>query len=60
MRASGRSALGGQTDSEVKLTAWGVLLQGVLRLTGPVLLALALLALRGRVKRCGGLEARFR
>jgi hypothetical protein len=52
--------LGGQTDSEVKLTAWGVLLQGVLRLTGPVLLALALLALRGRVKRCGGLEARFR
>jgi hypothetical protein len=39
------------TDSEVKLTAWGELLQGVLRLTGPVLLGLALLALRGRVKR---------
>jgi hypothetical protein len=39
------------TDSDVKLTAWGGLLQGVLRLTGPVLLGLALLALRGRVKR---------
>jgi uncharacterized protein YjbI with pentapeptide repeats len=39
------------TDSEVRLTAWGQLLQGVLRLTGPVLLGLALLALRGRVKR---------
>jgi len=39
------------TDSEVKLTAWGELLQAVLRLTGPVLLGLALLALRGRVKR---------
>jgi hypothetical protein len=39
------------TDDQVKLTAWGELLQGVLRLTGPVLLGLALLALRGRVKR---------
>jgi len=39
------------TDSNVQLTAWGQLLQGLLRLTGPVLLALALLALRGRVKR---------
>jgi uncharacterized protein YjbI with pentapeptide repeats len=39
------------TDDDVKLTAWGKLLQGVLRLTGPVLLGLALLALRGRVKR---------
>jgi hypothetical protein len=39
------------TDDEVKLTAWGKLLQGVLRLTGPVLLGLALLALRGRVRR---------
>ena len=39
------------TDDEVKLTAWGKLLQGLLRLTGPVLLGLALLALRGRVKR---------
>ncbi|MFF3113557.1 pentapeptide repeat-containing protein, partial [Kitasatospora sp. NPDC057904] len=38
-------------DSEVTLTAWGKLLQAVLRLTGPVLLSLALLALRGRVKR---------
>ncbi|MET8630560.1 hypothetical protein ABZW30_43845 [Kitasatospora sp. NPDC004669] len=39
------------TDGEVQLTAWGKLLQAVLRLTGPVLLSLALLALRGRVKR---------
>jgi hypothetical protein len=39
------------TDNEIKLTAWGQLLQSVLRLTGPVLLGLALLALRGRVKR---------
>ena len=39
------------TDSNVQLTAWGDLLQGLLRLTGPVLLGLALLALRGRVKR---------
>jgi uncharacterized protein YjbI with pentapeptide repeats len=33
------------TDSEVQLTAWGKLLQALLRLTGPVLLALALLAI---------------
>ena len=39
------------TDPSVKLTAWGGLFQAILRLTGPVLLALALLALRGRVKR---------
>ena len=39
------------TDNRVTLTAWGQLLQGVLKLTGPVLLGLALLALRGRVKR---------
>ena len=39
------------TDNQVTLTAWGQLLQAVLRLTGPVLLALALLALRGRIKR---------
>lgn len=39
------------TDSNVQLTAWGQLLQSLLRLTGPVLLGLALLALRGRVKR---------
>jgi Pentapeptide repeats (9 copies) len=38
-------------DDNVQLTAWGQLLQGLLRLTGPVLLGLALLALRGRVKR---------
>jgi hypothetical protein len=38
------------TDSNVQLTAWGQLLQALLRLTGPVLLGLALLALRGRVK----------
>jgi hypothetical protein len=39
------------TDAQVNLTAWGGLLQAILRLTGPVLLALAILALRGRVKR---------
>jgi uncharacterized protein YjbI with pentapeptide repeats len=39
------------TDPEVTLTAWGKFLQAVLRLTGPVLLGLAILALRGRVKR---------
>jgi len=39
------------TDSQVNLTAWGGLFQVILRLTGPVLLALTLLALRGRVKR---------
>jgi uncharacterized protein YjbI with pentapeptide repeats len=39
------------TDDQVTLTAWGELLQALLRLTGPVLLGLALLALRGRVKR---------
>jgi uncharacterized protein YjbI with pentapeptide repeats len=39
------------SDDAVKLTSWGQLLQALLRLTGPVLLGLALLALRGRVKR---------
>ena len=39
------------TDNEVTLTAWGQMLQALLRLTGPVLLGLVLLALRGRVKR---------
>ena len=36
------------TDAQVTLTAWGGLFQAILRLTGPVLLALTLLALRGR------------
>ena len=36
---------------DVILTAWGQLLQALLRLTGPVLLGLALLALGNRVKR---------
>ncbi len=39
------------TDNQVTLTAWGKLLQAIQRLTGPVLLGMALLALRGRVKR---------
>jgi hypothetical protein len=39
------------TDPEVKLSEWGKLLQALLRITGPVLLGLALLAVRGRVKR---------
>ena len=38
-------------DDKVTLTTWGGLFQAILRLTGPVLLALTLLALRGRVKR---------
>jgi uncharacterized protein YjbI with pentapeptide repeats len=38
-------------DAQVKLTAWGSFFQALLRLTGPVLLGLTLLALRGRVKR---------
>jgi hypothetical protein len=39
------------TDNQVELTAWGSFFQALLRITGPVLLALTLLALRGRVKR---------
>jgi hypothetical protein len=39
------------TDSEVQLTAWGKLLQALLRLSGPVLLGLTLLAIRARTKR---------
>jgi hypothetical protein len=39
------------SDNDVTPTAWGQLLQALLRLTGPVLLGLALLAIRGRVKR---------
>jgi hypothetical protein len=39
------------TDDDVKLTAWGGLIQALLRITGPVLAALALLAFRNRVKR---------
>ena len=39
------------TDSQVILTAWGSFFQALLRITGPVLLGLTLLALRSRVKR---------
>jgi hypothetical protein len=39
------------TDAQVNLTAWGGLFQALLRLTGPVLLALTLRALRERIKR---------
>ena len=39
------------TDSPVNLTRWGGLFQACLRLTGPVLLGLTLLALWERVKR---------
>jgi uncharacterized protein YjbI with pentapeptide repeats len=38
-------------DPEAQLTGWGKLLQLILRLAGPVLLGLALLAVRNRVKR---------
>jgi hypothetical protein len=39
------------TDSQVTLTAWGSFFQALLRITGPVLFGLTLLALRNRVKR---------
>ena len=39
------------SDSQIILTAWGSLFQVLLRITGPVLLGLTLLALRSRVKR---------
>jgi uncharacterized protein YjbI with pentapeptide repeats len=39
------------SDSQVTLTAWGSFFQALLRITGPVLLGLTLLALRNRVKR---------
>jgi hypothetical protein len=38
-------------NSNVELTGWGRALRLVLRLTGPVLLGLALLSVRGRVRR---------
>jgi uncharacterized protein YjbI with pentapeptide repeats len=38
-------------DDQVRLTGWGKLLRITLRLTGPVLLGLALLSIRNRVKR---------
>ena len=38
------------TDAQITLTAWGGLFEAILRLIGPVLLALALLALRRHVK----------
>jgi hypothetical protein len=38
-------------DEQVQLTGWGKLLRIMLRLTGPVLLGLALLSVRNRVKR---------
>jgi hypothetical protein len=38
-------------DPEARLTGWGKLLQVSMRLSGPVLLGLALLSIRNRVKR---------
>jgi uncharacterized protein YjbI with pentapeptide repeats len=38
-------------DPQFGLTAWGSLFQALLRITGPVLLGLAALAFRGRVRR---------
>lgn len=46
------------TDSLVTLTAWGAFFQALLRIAGPVLLGLTLLALRGRVKRLGAQVAK--
>lgn len=39
------------TDRELTLTSWGKLFQALLRIVGPVLLGLAALAVRGRLKR---------
>jgi hypothetical protein len=38
-------------DDQVRLTGWGKMLRITLRLAGPVLLGLALLSIRNRVKR---------
>jgi len=38
-------------SADVKTTHWGMLVDSVLRLRGPALLALAVLAIRGRTKR---------
>ena len=51
MPVSGADQVSPAPDNEVTLSAWGQLLQALLRLTGPVLLGLALLALSARVKR---------
>lgn len=39
------------TDRELRLTSWGKFFQALLRITGPILLGLAALAFRGRLKR---------
>jgi uncharacterized protein YjbI with pentapeptide repeats len=49
--ASARAAAVGVDDAGVALTTFGAWLQLAVRLLGPVLLGLALLALRGRVRR---------
>jgi len=51
MLYSVRTALGLPQDPQPKLTRWGGVLQIGLRITVPVLLGLAVLSVRGRVKR---------
>lgn len=45
------SLVGARDTSALKTTGWGTLLDFMLRLAGPALLALAVLAIRGRTKR---------
>jgi hypothetical protein len=48
---SARTALGLSSDPPPRLTAWGGVIQIAVRVTVPVLLGLAVLSIRGRVKR---------
>jgi uncharacterized protein YjbI with pentapeptide repeats len=46
-----RTVIGLNRDPQPRLTRWGDILQILLRILGPVLLGLAILSVRGRVKR---------
>jgi hypothetical protein len=46
-----RTVIGLARDPQPRLTRWGDILQILLRILGPVLLGLAILSVRGRVKR---------
>jgi hypothetical protein len=46
-----RTIIGLNRDPQPRLTRWGDILQILLRILGPVLLGLAILSVRGRVKR---------
>jgi hypothetical protein len=51
LRYSGRTAIGLLPRDQPALTAWGDVLQIAVRVVVPVLLGLAVLSIRGRVKR---------